>query len=45
VDTPVEFALTPQLDVNQRSSAEAKIALFRSQFRGQENVCRVQGGT
>jgi hypothetical protein len=38
VDTPVEFPVPQRIGVNQRSSAEAKIALFRSLFRGREDV-------
>ena len=38
VATPVEFPIPQRIDVNQRSSAETKIALFRSLFRGREDV-------
>jgi superfamily II DNA or RNA helicase/very-short-patch-repair endonuclease len=38
VDTPARLTLLQQAGVNQRSHAEAKIALFRSLFRGREDV-------
>jgi superfamily II DNA or RNA helicase/very-short-patch-repair endonuclease len=38
MDTPVEPPAAPQTTVNQRSSGDAKIALFRSLFRGREDV-------
>jgi len=38
VDTPVRLADLAHGAVNQRSPAEAKIALFRSLFRGREDV-------
>jgi len=38
VDTPVRLPDLAHGDVNQRSPAEAKIALFRSLFRGREDV-------
>jgi hypothetical protein len=38
VDAPVGLPLLQQVGVNQRSPAEAKIALFRSLFRGREDV-------
>jgi len=38
VDTPVRLPDLAQGGVNQRSPSEAKIALFRSLFRGREDV-------
>jgi superfamily II DNA or RNA helicase/very-short-patch-repair endonuclease len=38
MDTPVRLPGLPQVTVNQRSPAEAKIALFRSLFHGREDV-------
>jgi len=38
VDAPVGLPLLQQIGVNQRSPAEAKIALFRSLFHGREDV-------
>jgi superfamily II DNA or RNA helicase/very-short-patch-repair endonuclease len=38
MDTPVPSPVLPQVGVNQHSPAEAKIALFRSLFRGREDV-------
>jgi hypothetical protein len=38
VATRVEFPAPQQVGVNQHSSAEAKIALFRTLFRGREDV-------
>ena len=38
MDTPVRLADLAHGGVNQRSPAEAKIALFRSLFRGREDV-------
>ncbi len=38
VDSPVRLDLSRQLGVNRQSPAEAKIALFRSLFRGREDV-------
>ena len=36
--TPVSLPIFEQVGVNQRSPAQAKIALFRSLFRGREDV-------
>jgi superfamily II DNA or RNA helicase/very-short-patch-repair endonuclease len=38
VDTPVGFPAFPPFGVNQRSASEHKIALFRSLFRGREDI-------
>ena len=38
VDTPVPLPALQRTGVNQRSPAQAKIALFRSLFRGREDV-------
>ena len=38
MDTPVRLADLAHIGVNQRSPAEAKIALFRFLFRGREDV-------
>jgi hypothetical protein len=38
MDTPVPSPVLPQVGVNQHSLADAKIALFRSLFRGREDV-------
>ncbi len=38
VDTPVKLVFLRHIGVNQHSSAEAKIALFRSLFHGREDV-------
>ena len=38
VDTPVRLPLLQPAGVNQLSPADAKIALFRSLFRGREDV-------
>jgi hypothetical protein len=38
VDTPVRLVPLRHIDVNQHSPVEAKIALFRSLFRGREDV-------
>jgi len=38
MDTPVPLPVLPRVGVNQHSPAEAKIALFRSLFRGREDV-------
>ena len=38
MDAPVSLPGCPKVGVNQHSPAEAKIALFRSLFRGREDV-------
>lgn len=38
VATPAEFPASQQVGVNQHSPPEVKIALFRSLFRGREDV-------
>ena len=38
MDTPIRLPVLPQGGVNQRSPTEVKIALYRSLFRGREDV-------